>query len=127
MNLLTFLMILLINKLTMQQDALKVFHLSRFHSRFESSVNPATKETGYGIARIAHYIKEQKDNYKSTIVIDAMDWFKGSIWYSVHRTNICLAFLKLLPIDVLALGEEETNTARLVEDRTRNFTNYIKR
>lgn len=58
------------------------------------------------------------------LYIDTMDWTPGTIWYSVHKTKICTAFLKILDVDVLGLGCNEMFEGN-ISTREKNFWDYI--
>lgn len=109
-------------KLSHCDKMLKILHTNRLHANFESR-GKGNKARG-GISRIIHYVNVKKSGYAPVLYFDTMDWFPGSIWYSVHKERISIEFMKLLNVDALGLGDSEMYVGDL-QKREENFWKYI--
>ncbi|GJQ78059.1 hypothetical protein Trydic_g2402 [Trypoxylus dichotomus] len=74
----------------------------RIQSHFDTE--PYENQTRYGIARIIHFVKSEKSSGIPTLFFDTMDWFTGTIWYTIHRWKICASLMQIYPVDCITIG-----------------------
>jgi 5'-nucleotidase/UDP-sugar diphosphatase len=97
---------------------LNILHLNDFHSRFQSVTSSdsncdaetdAAGECFGGIARVKVAVDAKRDELgdANVVLLDAGDWFQGSLFYTQYRSEIVAEFSNLLGIDVMAVGNHE--------------------
>ncbi|XP_071052106.1 snake venom 5'-nucleotidase-like [Onthophagus taurus] len=84
---------------------LTILHSNDIHGNF------AGDDDGFGgIPKTLHLVTQIKSTSTEDnpiIYLNAGDIFTGTIWYSIHRTNIAADFVKLMRADAFALGNHE--------------------
>ncbi|UYQ73245.1 5'-nucleotidase/apyrase family protein [Pelagibacterium flavum] len=97
---------------------LNILHLNDFHSRF-GPINAfdancdaeadAAGECFGGIARVKTAIDDKRAELdgENVVLLDAGDWFQGSLFYTQYRSEIVAEFSNDLGIDVMAVGNHE--------------------
>lgn len=97
---------------------LNILHLNDFHSRFgpidgsDANCAPETDAAGEcfgGIARVKTAIDDRRAALEgeNVILLDAGDWFQGSLFYTQYRSEIVAEFSNELGIDAMAVGNHE--------------------
>jgi 5'-nucleotidase/UDP-sugar diphosphatase len=99
------------------EKKITILHTNDMHSRLigyapESQYSPFTlndDKTVGGFARIASILKSEKENNSGrTLVLDAGDFFMGTLFPSLEsRTGFQLRLMKSMGYDVLGLGNHE--------------------
>lgn len=93
---------------------LSVVHINDFHARFEE-VNTASvtcsPEKGDvcvgGYARTMTVLKKLLAERTNAIYLNAGDNFQGTLWYNIHRWNVTVELLNMLPADAMTIGNHE--------------------
>ncbi|HCO55947.1 MAG TPA: multifunctional 2',3'-cyclic-nucleotide 2'-phosphodiesterase/5'-nucleotidase/3'-nucleotidase, partial [Pelagibacterium sp.] len=97
---------------------LNILHLNDFHSRFgpitssDSNCDAETDAAGEcfgGIARVKTAIEDKRAELEgeNVVLLDAGDWFQGSLFYTQYRSEIVSEFSNGLGIDLMAVGNHE--------------------
>ncbi|WP_127145330.1 bifunctional metallophosphatase/5'-nucleotidase [Pelagibacterium montanilacus] len=97
---------------------LNILHLNDFHSRFgpitgsNSNCDAETDAAGEcfgGIARVKTAVDDRRAALEgeNVVLVDAGDWFQGSLFYTQYRSEIVAEFSSDLGIDVMAVGNHE--------------------
>jgi 5'-nucleotidase/UDP-sugar diphosphatase len=97
---------------------LNILHLNDFHSRFQpitgsdSNCDAETDAAGEcfgGIARVTVAVEAAREALgdANVVLLDAGDWFQGSLFYTQYRHEIVAEFSNMLGIDVMAVGNHE--------------------
>ncbi|KAJ8023886.1 5'-nucleotidase [Holothuria leucospilota] len=95
---------------------LTIIHTNDVHARFEQfnrfgsncSAGDATEGSCFGgVARRATKIKEIRDSYENTLLLDAGDQFQGSQWFVFYSGAATSYFMNQLGYDVMTLGNHE--------------------
>lgn len=93
---------------------LTLIHINDLHARFDETNQKSSDcvnkpECIAGIARVYHTIKKLKKDYgsKNPLYLNAGDNFQGTLWYNLLRWNVTAHLIKLLPPNVMTLGNHE--------------------
>src|ERR1035437_169890 len=99
------------------EKKITILHTNDLHSRLtgfapESDYSPMTindDKTVGGFARIAAIIKSEKENNNgTTLVLDAGDFFMGTLFPSLEvKTGFQLRLMKEMGYDVIGIGNHE--------------------
>ncbi|KAJ8023878.1 5'-nucleotidase [Holothuria leucospilota] len=95
---------------------LTIIHTNDVHARFEEfnkygstcSVKYAEKGACFGgVARRVTKIKEIRNRYQNTLLLDGGDQFQGTPWFYFYRGLAASHFMELMGYDAMALGNHE--------------------
>ena len=95
---------------------LTVLHVNDIHSHFEEvNINTATcKENDVeaggcygGVARIASYVKTVREEDPEALLINAGDFYQGTMWYSVFKYQPVVEFSNVLNYSCASLGNHD--------------------
>ncbi|QUJ75451.1 5'-nucleotidase C-terminal domain-containing protein [Sulfitobacter albidus] len=96
---------------------LTILHTNDFHDRFEpiskydgpcSSEDNAAGECFGGIARMITAVAEARARGgENQLLLDAGDWFQGSLFYTQYGGDLAAEFMTQLEYDAMAVGNHE--------------------
>ncbi|XP_059472052.1 protein 5NUC-like [Neocloeon triangulifer] len=95
---------------------LVVLHNNDMHARFEQTNGQSgrcaqkhlsTKTCFGGFARVAQVVKDVRKAEENVIFLNAGDTYQGTSWYTVHKWRVVAAFLKMIGMDAMSLGNHE--------------------
>lgn len=99
---------------------LHVLHTNDVHSRieqinaFDSTCGGKDVEEGKcfgGVSRIHTKIHELRDSLKAAgqnvLVVDAGDWYQGSLFYTTYKGDAEIEFMNMIGYDLMAMGNHE--------------------
>lgn len=95
---------------------LTILHTNDIHSRILESDKRGTQCPDWsrdrskcygGVARIAHKVKEIKSRQKSTLFLNAGDFYQGTLWYSILKDKIASFAMSRMYFDAICLGNHE--------------------
>ena len=95
---------------------LTLLHVNDIHSHFEEvNVNTGTckeemKRRGEcygGMSRMAGYIKDVRKADPEALLLNAGDYYQGTMWYTIFKYEPVVEFSNLLNYTVMALGNHD--------------------
>jgi len=95
---------------------LSLVHVNDIHVRMEetnkysAACRPQDKKRGKcfgGIARLQTAIKRLRAGEKNVLVVNAGDFYQGTVWYSHFKWKVVSRFNNLLNFDAMTLGNHE--------------------
>ncbi|XP_058806741.1 apyrase-like isoform X2 [Phymastichus coffea] len=86
---------------------LSVIHFSDFHARFVPFLSHDKKTKVGGIARVSTIIKKLKQQRSNAILLNAGDFFNGTLYYALFQESITAHFMNLLPHDAITIGNHD--------------------
>ncbi|XP_064484169.1 protein 5NUC-like [Ornithodoros turicata] len=98
---------------------LTILHTNDIHSHFEESnswggpctpnkkKNNSTEHCVAGVTRLATLVKEMKKEYPDALLMNAGDFYQGSVWYTVLKHEIVSEVMKKLKYNAVCLGNHE--------------------
>ncbi|XP_062541986.1 apyrase [Armigeres subalbatus] len=93
---------------------LSIVHINDFHARFEEvntasvTCTPGKDEVCVGgYARTVTVLKKLLAERTNPIYLNAGDNFQGTLWYNIHRWNVTVEFLNMVPADAMTIGNHE--------------------
>ncbi|XP_062541985.1 apyrase-like [Armigeres subalbatus] len=93
---------------------LSIIHVNDIHARFEETngygptCNPEDGDICMGgYARTVAVVKNLLSNRNNPLYLNAGDNFRGSLWYNVHRWNVTVELLNMLPADAMTIGNHD--------------------
>ncbi|XP_062541988.1 apyrase-like [Armigeres subalbatus] len=93
---------------------LSIIHVNDIHARFDETsdygptCNPEDGDTCMGgYARTVAVVKTLFANRNNPLYLNAGDNYRGSLWYNVHRWNVTVELLNMLPADAMTIGNHE--------------------
>ena len=93
-----------------------LLHVNDIHSHFEEvNVNTGTckddmkvkGECFGGMSRIAGYIQRVREKDPETLLLNAGDYYQGTMWYTVFKYQPVVEFSNLLNYTAMALGNHD--------------------
>ncbi|XP_066280832.1 snake venom 5'-nucleotidase-like [Branchiostoma lanceolatum] len=91
---------------------LSILHTNDVHSRIEEAnafggrCRPGRPCFG-GVARLASKVQEVRSTDDNVILLDAGDWFQGTLWYYFFRSSVLSQFTNELRYDAMTIGNHE--------------------
>ncbi|WP_128253319.1 bifunctional metallophosphatase/5'-nucleotidase [Falsirhodobacter deserti] len=95
---------------------LTILHTNDVHDRFEpttSSGAPCAAEKNAagecfgGVARLVTAVRDARDGAGNTLLLDAGDWFQGTLFYTRYKHEAAAEFINRLGYDAMAVGNHE--------------------
>ena len=96
---------------------LTILHTNDFHDRFEpiskydgpcSAEDNAEGKCFGGVARMVTAIEAARERAgENHLLLDAGDWFQGSLFYTRYKGDMAAEFMSKLDYDVMAVGNHE--------------------
>ena len=95
---------------------LTLLHVNDIHSHFEEvNVNTGTckddmksrRECYGGVSRMAGYIQQVRDADPEAILLNAGDYYQGTMWYTIFKYEPVVEFSNLLNYTAMALGNHD--------------------
>ncbi|XP_035669097.1 snake venom 5'-nucleotidase-like [Branchiostoma floridae] len=91
---------------------LSILHTNDVHSRIQEAnafggrCRPGQPCFG-GVARMASKVEEVRTIEDNVILLDAGDWFQGTLWYYFFRSSVLSQFMNELRYDAMTIGNHE--------------------
>ena len=60
-----------------------------------------------GVARLATQIEKIRSEKENVLLLDAGDWFQGSLFYSLYKGQEAMTFMNMLEYDAMTFGNHE--------------------
>ena len=95
---------------------LTILHTNDIHARIREINNYGNTctveetESGSciaGVARLATEIKKIRSEKENVLLLDAGDWFQGSLFYSLYKGQEAMTFMNMLEYDAMTFGNHE--------------------
>lgn len=95
---------------------LTILHTNDVHDRIEpvsgsgspcSEDNIAENECYGGVARLATAIAERRAAHENVLVLDAGDWFQGTLFYTQYKGAVAAEMVDALGYDAMTVGNHE--------------------
>ncbi len=96
---------------------LTILHTNDFHDRFEpisaydgpcAAEDNAAGECFGGVARMVTAVADARERAgDNVLLLDAGDWFQGSLFYTQYKGDMAAEFMTKLDYDVMAVGNHE--------------------
>ncbi|KAI8483281.1 5'-nucleotidase [Branchiostoma belcheri] len=91
---------------------LSILHTNDVHSRIEETnafggrCRPGRPCFG-GVARLASKVREVRSVDDNVLLLDAGDWFQGTLWYYFFKSSVLAHFMNALRYDAMTIGNHE--------------------
>jgi len=95
---------------------LTLLHTNDVHDRFEpitgtgSTCAPEDNAAGEcfgGVARLVTALADARARVENPLIVDAGDWFQGTLFYTHYKHAAAAEFINLLDYDAMAVGNHE--------------------
>ncbi|WP_045387427.1 bifunctional UDP-sugar hydrolase/5'-nucleotidase [Falsirhodobacter sp. alg1] len=93
-----------------------ILHTNDVHDRFEpitssgstcGAEDDAAGKCFGGVARLVTAVQQGRAAHENTLLLDAGDWFQGTLFYTRYKHEAAGGFLDLLGYDAMAVGNHE--------------------
>ncbi len=95
---------------------LTILHTNDFHARFEpigasnstcAAEDNTAGECFGGTARLVTAIREARDAYDTTLLVDGGDQFQGTLFYTYYKGKLAAEMMNALGYDAMTVGNHE--------------------